>query len=197
MFLWTAYFWTDDTPCRYQDFQLGVAPVLCCSFLIALIGHKAEKLGTSLRREGFEYAVYMTVSLLTYMMGRVGEYLLNLFVEEPLNTGSGFGTVVIVGAIVICGVIGKPSTELAMTIHYRFTTRQIPALYWLPQNGAQGDFEPWWSRQLRYTMLCYICLLMHVLLAAIDVGANCRLSHPSRYDMTDSGESPRSLFILS
>lgn len=175
MLLWTAYCRTNDGLCCHRGFQIWEGYLLYCCFLLGLEGRKAEKLGRSLQREGFKDAAWSIFGLLFTVMGMGGSYLLDSLVREPMNLGGGLDIVLMMGVVTVIWFMWKPFTELAMTIVHRFTARRFTALYWLPQNGAQSDFEPWWSCQLRFAVPGYTLFLLYVLLAAIDVGGTCRL----------------------
>ena len=171
LLLWTVYFRTEDILCHY--FQFWVGPLLCCCLFLGLAGRKTEEPGRILQREDFEDTAHLTFGHLFHLMFRAGDYLITTLLGA--KSGGGFNIVLFVGSCSVLGfIIWKPFTEQAMTIYYRFTTRQIPALYWLPQNGAQKDFEPDWSDILRHLIICYTFFLLgFVLMAAIDGMVKC------------------------
>lgn len=169
--LWTAYLWTDDNM-RCHQLQIWVPPLLGCCFSLGLEGRKAEKLGRSLRRDDFKHAALMALLGLTTGTVVLVNYFLDLFVGE---SGQPCRFLLSLPISAISSIIYKPFTELAMTIFYRFTTRQIPALHWLPQNGAESEFEPGWSRQLRYALVYCACGLMFGPLVVIDGKGRCRI----------------------
>lgn len=174
MLLWTGYFWVDDTMHNRADFQLWVGHLLFGFCLLGMEGCKVKGLGMSPQREGFRSAAGLTWGALPCGMLRLGQHLLAELVGEPTTSDNGLNIALAGGVTIVSGIICKPFNELAMTAYYRFMTRRIPALYWLPQNGAGKEFDPWWSRQLRLTIFCYTLFLAHALLAAIHAVSRCR-----------------------
>lgn len=172
LFLWAACFRNDDFMPR--GYQLWLPCLLPCCFWLGLIGQNAEKLEKSLQRQDFTDPLEIIRGHLATVMFMSGSYLRPLFAEY-VKSDAIFFTILYTGIMAVIAVTYKPFTKLFTTILYRFTTRRIAAFGWLPQNGAQEDFGPWWSVKLRYVVLAYTLVLVYALLAATDVVGKCRI----------------------
>jgi len=77
-----------------------------------------------------------------------------------------------VGTIVVGYAFYWCLDELSTIFLFRFTTRQVPWWYWLPENGAADDFRPGWSIALAVAVA--IMPLLVLFAAIVNVGVNVR-----------------------
>ncbi|VUC28673.1 unnamed protein product [Clonostachys rosea] len=154
-----------------------IFPLLLCFCLLGRAGIKARKLGWMLQKddEVFNELACMTSGMAYCVIPMAGDRLLG-----PLTTGSPsletimWWVVMLVSAAVYWSVLRR-----VKTLYYRFATRRIPGMYWLPQNGAKRKFDPWWSQLLQFAMPLYICALAYSVLPVMgEVVRKCNLELP-------------------
>lgn len=69
---------------------------------------------------------------------------------------------IIVGILVVSIAIYMCLDQLGPTMLFRFTTRQFPLWFWLPENGAPDDFGPGWSIALAIAVAVMPLLVLFV-----------------------------------
>ena len=173
--LWSVYATTTDTDDTLRSsFQRTwgafIGPFWCCCVTLGIIGHGADKCGKKLGRKSFDVPAYITVGMLPIATPMLGEYLFN-------RSSTNFT----IAGLVLMGIAWRPGTELAMTTYYHFMTRRISSLHWLPQNGSEAHFNPWWSHSLRFIWVGYTLLLVYVSLATIYFARECQLQLGQSY----------------
>lgn len=166
---WSVYAATtyaeDSLPFSFhRTWVLVIAPLLCCCFTCGIIGHSADKSAKRLGRESFDIPTYIMVGMLPQVVPMLGEYIFNKS-----------SMIYILVAYMLMGIVMRYGSKLVMTTYYRFITRRISSLYWLPQNESKADFNPWWSRSLRIIWVAYTLLLVYVWLATAWFARECQL----------------------
>ena len=163
---------TDDTlPSSFRRIWFAFfANFLIFYITLGIVGHGAEKCGKRLEMESFHVAACATVAGLPNATPILGEYLFNWSKMDSTIAGC-----------ILMAIAWRPGTKLVMTTYYHFMTRRISSLYWLPQNGSEAHFNPWWSRLLRFIWISYTLLLVYVSLATIHFTRECQLQLGQSY----------------
>jgi hypothetical protein len=134
-----------------------ISPFLCCFAALGFVGHKADKSGKRLAKESFDIPANITVGMPTTIVPFLERCLLN----QSTNYSH-------IAGIALMGVIAwRHGAQLFRNAYYHIATRRISLLYWLPQNGSDADFDPWWSHLLRVLWASYNLGISYIVLFLI------------------------------
>lgn len=178
--LWKLALWIDQlvngsSYCHWS-IQFWVIPLLWCYIPAAIYGKDVVMLGRTAsereRLERFKDAAIFAFPVLPYGMFRLGYYYQSHVREHSQSIPDLLALLTLVA--IVSYLIYEPFVELATTAYYRFTMRRIGACYWLPENGAQEDFEPGWSRALLVVLCLNIVLAVFVFGGLFQMLGQCK-----------------------